>query len=108
MQETMMAYTWISMVAFIVFLKTLVSNCGKTNERARPKDEQGDCLSCRAKLKFESRIGNSVGLARCGNPKVKEDVEQLNIRWVVRITNGIEPRVWKNVEEGRIIRNNDL
>jgi hypothetical protein len=106
-QETMMAHTWIAMVTFTVFLKALASNCGNKNERARPQDERGDCLSRRAKLKFESSIDNIVDLARCENPKVEEDVEQLNIRRGIRMTNGIESRVWKNAEEGRIIRSND-
>ena len=38
-QETMMAATWIAMVAFIEFLKALAFNVGKRNERARPKDK---------------------------------------------------------------------
>ena len=48
--------------------------------------ERVDCLSCRAKLKFESSIGNISGLVKCKNPKVGEDVEQLYIHQVVRMT----------------------
>ena len=59
------------------------------------------------KLKFESSIGNSVGLAKCNNPKVGEDVEQLYIHQAVRTTIGIGSSVWKNVKEERIIRSND-
>ena len=39
-QETMMAATWIVMVAFTEFLKELASNCGKRNECARPKENE--------------------------------------------------------------------
>ena len=88
-RETMMAATWIVMVAFIEFLRALASTCGKRNERARPKEEQVDCLSRRAKLKFESSIGNIDGLAKCKNPTVEEDVEQLYICQAVRRTIGI-------------------
>ena len=42
----------------------------------RPKDKQGDCVSCRAKLKFESSIGSIIGPAKCKNPKAEEDIEQ--------------------------------
>jgi len=104
----MMATTWIAMVAFIGFLKALASNGGKRNERARPKEERGDCLSRRAKLKFESSIGGNIdGLVKCENPTVEEDVEQLYIRQAVRTTIEIGVSVWKNVEEGRIVRSND-
>ena len=95
------------MVGLIEFLKALASSCGKRNEQARPKDKQGDCLSRRAKLKFESSIGNVVGLAKCKNPTVEEDVEQLYIHQAVRTTIGIGSSVWKNVKEERIIRSND-
>ena len=64
-------------------------------------------MSRRANLKFESSIGSVVGLAKCKNPTVEEDVEQLYICQVVRTTIGIVAGVWKNVVEGRIIRSND-
>ena len=38
-QDTMMAATWIAMVAFIEFLKALALNCGTRNECERPKEE---------------------------------------------------------------------
>ena len=107
-QETMMAETWMAMLAFIEFLKALPSKCEKRNERARPKEEQGSFLSRCAKLKFESSIVNIVGLAKCKNLTVEEDVEQLYIHQAVRTTIGIGPSVWKNVEEGRTIRTNAL
>ena len=74
------------MVAFIGFLKALSSNGGKRNERARPKEEQGFLLSRPSKLKFESSIDNIDGLAKCENPTVEEDVEQLYICQAVRTT----------------------
>ena len=62
-----------------------------------------DCLSRRAKLKFENSIGNVDDLAKCKNLTFEEDVEQLYIRQAVRTTIEIGASVWKNVEEGIII-----
>ena len=103
----MMAATWMAMVVFIEFLKALASKCGKRNQRARPKEERVNCLSRRAKLKFENSIGNIDGLAKCENLTFEEDVEQLYIYQAVRTTIEIGASVWKNVEEGRIIWSND-
>ena len=76
-QETIMAVTWITIVALIELLKILALSCRKRNERVRPDEERWDCFSCRAHLKFESSIGNIVCLARCKNQTAEEDVEQL-------------------------------
>ena len=78
-RETMMAATWIAMVAFTEFLNASASHYGKRNERVRPKKEQVDCVSRCAKLKFESSNGGIEGLVKCDNPTVEEDVEQLYI-----------------------------
>ena len=66
-QETIMSTTWIAIVAIITFLKVLASNGRKKNERARPKDERGDCLSHRANLEIETWILNVVAVAMCKN-----------------------------------------
>ena len=58
-------------------------------------------------MKSESSIGNSLDLAKYENPTVEEHVEQMYIHQAVRTTIGIGASVWKNVEEGRIIRSND-
>ena len=43
-----MATMVIATMAFIGLLEALASNSRKKNERARPKDERGDCLFRRA------------------------------------------------------------
>ena len=83
-------HTWIAMVALIKFLKGMVSNYVKGNERARLENKCEYCLSCHAKLKFEGSIGNIAGLAKWENLKVGEDVEQLYICQVVRMTSELE------------------
>jgi hypothetical protein len=60
----MMAVTLIEMVAFVTFLKVLALNDGKKNERARPKDEQGDYLSRHVNLKLKHGFG-MWPLSRC-------------------------------------------
>jgi hypothetical protein len=75
-QETMMASTWISIVAFNIFLKALSLNGGKKIERTGPKDERGDCLSRRANLKFETWILNVASVAMCENVIAKQNVER--------------------------------
>ena len=64
-------------------------------------------MSCHVNLKPESSIGNSVGLAKCKNQTVEEDIEQLYVHQAVRTTIKIGSSVRKNVEEGRIIWSND-
>jgi hypothetical protein len=75
-QETMMA-TWITLVAFITFLMALASNGRKKIERARPKDERGDCLSRHANLKVETWILNVAAVAMCENVISKQNVERM-------------------------------
>ena len=59
-RKTMMATILMATMALIDILTALASNGRKKNERARPKDERGDCLSRRANLKIETWILNVV------------------------------------------------
>ena len=56
---------------------------------------------------MKTSISNIGGLVKCENLTVEEDVEQLYIHQAVRTTIEIGVSVWKNVEEGRIVRSND-
>ena len=70
-QEMMSATMLMAMMAFIGILAALVLNGRKKNERARPKDKRGDCLSRRANLKIETWIVDVVAVAMCKNAIVE-------------------------------------
>ena len=61
----------MAMIACSGILAAFVSNGRKKNERARPKDEQGDSLSCRGNLKIETWILNGLAVAMCKNAIVE-------------------------------------
>ena len=67
MMVTMLMVT----MALIRLLAALALNDRKKNERAKPKDERGDCLSRCANLKIETLIVNVVAVAMCKNAIVK-------------------------------------
>ena len=78
-QETMMTAILMAIMAFIGLLEALASSDRKKNERTRPKDERGDCLSRRANLKIETWILN-VAAAVCENAIVERKMEAMEFK----------------------------
>ena len=65
MRETIMGTIFMASMVFIGLLEALASNGRKKNERTRPKDDQEDCLSRCANLKFQTWICNVAAVAMC-------------------------------------------
>ena len=99
-QETMMATRFMAIMEFIGLLEVLASNDREKNERARPKDEQEDCLSRRANLKIETWIMNVVAVAMCKNAIVERMLRALELQ--ANVWSWIEVRwTWKNIGKSR-------
>ena len=73
----MMATVVMATMVLIGRITALASSGRKTNERTRPKDEQEDCLSCRANLKIETSILNGVAVTMCKNAIVERMLRAL-------------------------------
>ena len=98
--ETMMATILMATMALIGILAALASNGRKKNERARPKDERGDCLSHRANLKIETWILNVVAVAMCENAIVERMLRALELQ--ANVWPWIEVRrSWKKIGKSR-------
>ena len=98
--ETMMATILMATMALIGILAALASNFRKKNERVRPKDERGDCLSHRANLKIETWILNVVAVAMCKNAIVERMLRALELQ--ANVWSWIEVRrTWKNIGKSR-------
>ena len=87
--ETMMATILMATMALIGILATLALNGRKKSERARPKDERGDCLSRRVNLKIETWILNVVAVGMCENVIVE------------RMPSALELKPWIEVRQSR-------
>ena len=99
-RETMMATILMATMVLIGILAALVSNGRKKNERARPKDERGDCLSRRANLKIETWILNVVAVAMCENAIVERMLRALELQ--ANVWPWIEvQRSWKTIGTSR-------
>ena len=79
----------------IAYLKTLSLNCGKKNERTRPKDEYWDCVYWRTHLKFDTWIWNVVAVKVCEKAIAKQGVEPTE-----RIL-GLKCEIWPWIEVGQ-------
>ena len=79
-QTTMTITFWNTTATIIAFLKVLASNDRKKNERAGPKDEREDCLSCRANFKIETWIWNVTAVAICKNAIVKRMLRAMELK----------------------------
>ena len=98
--ETMMATILMATMALIGILAALASNGRKKNERARPKDERGDCLSHRANLKIETWILNVVAVAMCEHAIVEQMPKALELQ--ANVWPWIEVRrSWKKIGKSR-------
>ena len=95
-RETMMATILMATMALIGILAALASNGRKKNERARPKDERGDCLSHRANLKIETWILNVVAVAMCENAIVERMLSALELNPWIEVL-----RSWKKIGKSR-------
>ena len=81
--EMMMAATWMVIMAimtFIVLLEALSPSNRKKNERAIPKNEQGDCLSCCANLKIETWMLNVADVAMYNNAIIERIMRALDLK----------------------------
>ena len=78
-RETMMATILMATMALIGILAALASNGRKKNERARPKDERENCLSCRAYLKSETWIWNTAAVVMGKNAIVERMMRALEL-----------------------------
>jgi len=79
-QETMMATMVMATMALIGLITALASIGRKKNERTRPKDEQEDCMSCRANLKIETSILNGDAVTMCKNAIVEQMLRALEFQ----------------------------
>ena len=95
-----MATMVMATIVLIGLLATLPSSNRKKNECARPKDERGDYLFCRANLKIETLILNVVAVAMYNNVIVERMLRALEFE--ANMLPWIEVQ-WsrKNIEKSR-------